>query len=52
MWSSETTWDQISKQAEDNVRGLLLNGNKLTLPEISHRIKSLEVVEVRVTHEK
>jgi len=51
VWGSSTTWDQISKQAEDGVRGMFLNGNKHAMQEIPHRIKSLEVVEVRVTPE-
>ena len=51
VWTSETTWDQISKQAEDSVNGLLLNGNSLTLKEIPKRIKSLKVIEVNVREE-
>lgn len=52
VWSSDTTWDQITKQAEDGVRGLLTGGNKLCLEDIPRRIKSLEVVEVKVSKEK
>lgn len=51
VWGSETTWDQIATQAEDGVRGMFLNGNPLAMKDIPHRIKSLEVVEVRVTPE-
>ena len=52
VWGSSTSWDQISKQAIDNVRGLLTQGNPLTLPEIPRRIHSLEMVEVRVFPEQ
>lgn len=52
VWNGDTTWEQISKQAEDDVRGLLTNGNKLRLEEIPRRIKSLEVIHVVVSSEK
>lgn len=48
VWGSGTTWDQISKQAEDGVRGLLTSGNKFLSEQIPRRIKSLEVVHVVV----
>lgn len=51
VWSTDTTWDQIAKQAEDSVRGLLTNNNDLTLKEIPRRIKSLQVVEVKIRAE-
>ena len=51
-WGSDWTCDQIAKQAEDSVRGLLTNNNELTLKEIPKRIRSLEVVEVIVRKEK
>lgn len=49
VWSGDTTWDQIAKQAEDDVRGLLTTNNELLLREIPKRIKSLRTVEVIVT---
>lgn len=51
VWGSDTTWDQIAKQAEDGVRGLLTNNNPLTLKNIPLSIKSLQVVEVIVRKE-
>ena len=52
VWGSGTTWDQIAKQAEDGVRGMLTNGNKyITSEDIARTIRSLEVVEVRVLKE-
>ncbi len=51
VWGGDCSWDQIAKQAEDSVRGLLTNGNPLCLKEIPHRIKSFEVVEVKVRTE-
>lgn len=52
VWGSDCTCDQIAKQAEDNVRGLLIHGNELALAKIPKRISSLEVVEVIVRKEK
>jgi hypothetical protein len=49
VWSTGTTWDQIAKQAEDSVRGLLTNDNPLTLKEIPRRLVSLKMIEVKVT---
>ena len=48
VWGTETTWDQIARQAEDGVRGLLTNGNALALKELPRRIKSLQMIEVKV----
>lgn len=48
VWSDSTTFEQVSKQACDDVRGLLLNGNLITLGQLPRRIKSLETVEVIV----
>lgn len=52
VWSADTTWDQIAKQAEDGVRGLLTQHNALTLKEIPNRIRSLQMVEVVVRSER
>jgi hypothetical protein len=51
VWGGDCNWDQIAKQAEDSVRGLLTNGNELTLKEIPRRIRGLDVVEVVVRNE-
>ena len=51
VWGSDTTFDQIEKQAVDSVRGLLTNSNPLSLSEIPRRIRSLETIEVKVTKE-
>lgn len=51
VWGGDCNWDQIAKQAEDEVRGLLTSGNPLRLPGIPRRIKSLEVVQVIVSSE-
>lgn len=51
VWGDNCSWSQIAKQAEDSVRGLLMNGNPLCLKEIPHRIKSFEMVEVKVRPE-
>lgn len=51
VWSSDTTWDQIAKQAEDGVRGLLLNGNPLTMKDLPRRILSLTTTAVIVRKE-
>lgn len=48
VWGTDTTWEQISKQAEDGVRGLFTNNNIHCLQEIPRRVKSLEVIEVKV----
>ncbi len=47
-WSSDTSFDQISSQAEDGVRNLLTGGNKLLAEEIPRRIRSIEFISVRV----
>lgn len=52
VWSSDTTWDQIEKQAEDSVRELLTNLNPLTVKDIPKRIVSLQVLEVKVRKER
>lgn len=51
VWSGDTTWAQIEKQAIDGVTGLLTQSNPLTLKTIPHRIKSLEMVEVKIRKE-
>lgn len=52
VWDDECSWAQIARQAEDSVRGLLTNGNPLSLKEIPHRLKSFEMVEVKVRPER
>jgi hypothetical protein len=47
-WSADTNFDQIAKQAEDGVRGLLTSGNNLLAGEISRRIRGIQMVSVRV----
>lgn len=51
VWSSDTTWDQIAKQAEDSVRDLFTSDNPITLKDIPRRVRNLEMVEVKVTQE-
>lgn len=51
VWASDTTFDQITKQACDDVRGLLTSGNDLALKNLTRRIRGLEVVEVKVAAE-
>lgn len=51
VWGGDCTFDQIYKQAEDSIRGLLTSRNDVVLAEIPKRVKSIEVVEVRVTEE-
>jgi hypothetical protein len=51
VWGGECNWDQIARQAEDSVRGLLTNSNKLSAAEIPRRIRALEMTEVRVVPE-
>ena len=52
VWGTGTTWDQIAKQAEDGVRGMLPNGNKyITSEDIARKIRRLEVIEVQVRKE-
>ena len=51
VWGSDTTWEQIYKQAEDGVCGLLTNGNELALKNLNRRIKNLQVVQVVVSPE-
>ncbi len=51
VWSGSTTWDQISKQAEDAVRGLLTGGNELALKDLQWLIKSLKFVGVKIIRE-
>lgn len=52
VWSGDTTFDQVAKQAQEGVQGLLMNGNILCLKDLPRRIKSLEVIEVRVIKEQ
>ncbi len=52
VWGGDTTFDQVAKQAQDGVEGLLTNGNILCLKDLHRRIKSLEVIEVRVIKEQ
>ena len=52
VWGDDCTWEQIAKQAEDGVRGLLTNDNDLSLKDIPKRIRSLEIVEVIVRKEE
>ncbi len=52
VWGSDTSWDQIAKQAEDSVTGLLVGGNALALKELPRRIKSLKTVEVKIRKEE
>lgn len=49
VWSGDCTFDQIYKQAEDSVRGLLTQRNGEAIAGLPKRVKSIEVVEVRVT---
>ena len=51
VWGTDTTWEQIAKQAEDSVRGLFTSGNKLILEQIPRKIKSLQIVEVKIRAE-
>ncbi len=51
VWNGDCTFEQIAKQAEDGVRGLLTQGNPLNAHELPRRIKSMEMVEVRVVSE-
>jgi len=51
VWGSDTSWEQIEKQAIDGVRGLLMNGNVLALKDLPRKIRGLEMVEVRVMPE-
>lgn len=51
VWSGDTTWSDIARQAEDGVRGLLTGGNVLALKELPRKIKSLRMVEVQVFEE-
>jgi len=52
VWSDNTTFQQISNQSCDDVRGMLTNGNILALKDLPRRIKSLEMVEVKIIREK
>jgi hypothetical protein len=52
VWSTDTSWDQIAKQAEDSVRGLFTHGNELAMKDIPRRIKKLRVTEVLVKREE
>lgn len=51
VWGGDTTWEQIAKQAEDGVRGLLTNNNAAALAGLTRRIRSLEFVGVNVRPE-
>lgn len=51
VWSTDTTWEQISKQACDSVKGLLSSGNELALRSLWHRIKGMTMIEVKVRQE-
>lgn len=51
VWGTDCTFDQIIKQAEDGVRVLLTNDNPLSLKDIPRKIRSLEMVAVRVQKE-
>ncbi len=48
VWTADTTWEQIAKQAEDSVRGVLTNNNPLSLVHLPRRISNLQMVEVKV----
>lgn len=51
VWGGDTSWDQIAKQAEDGVHGLLMNGNALALKDLPQRIISLKMISVTVKEE-
>ncbi len=51
VWGGDCTFEQIAKQAEDGVKGLLTNGNALALKDLNLKIRSLDMLEVRVVKE-
>jgi hypothetical protein len=52
VWTGDTSFDQIAKQAEDGIEGMLLSGNDLALKDLPRRIQSVKMTGVRVVPEE
>lgn len=52
VWSGDSTFDQIYRQACESVKGLLSSESDVILRSIPKRVSSVEIVEVRVIKHK